>query len=116
MHKLTKNDVKLIITNHLGERIARIENGVIVIINDIEHSEQQKENREFNVDAKWGAGVTGGMTINEFEEFERKFHDELIELLSDYNKPKYPDDFYKKEERSPQPTNPHFAKEKWRRK
>jgi hypothetical protein len=56
------------------------------------------------------------MTINEFEEFERKFHDELIELLSDYNKPKYPDDFYKKEERSPQPTNPHFAKEKWRRK
>ncbi len=116
MCKLTKDDVKLIITNHLGERIAHIKNGVIVIVNDKKNSDQQNKNRELNIDAKWGIGVTGGMTIEEFEEFERKLQCELIRLLNDYNKPKYPDDFYKKEENRQQPTNPHFAKEKWRKK
>jgi len=49
--------------------------------------------------------------------FEENLHLGLIKLIDIHNRHnKYPNDFFEKEETRIQPTNPHFAKENWRKK
>lgn len=50
-------------------------------------------------------------------QYENKLQSELIKSLDSQNQHNiYPNDFLAKEEPRIQPTNPHFAKENWRKK
>ena len=114
MRNLTNDDIRVILASKLK---GMLQSGVVVDFAESKRTEDEFKNRLLGLDISIKSlQSSSDEVIDKFKKFEQSLQSKLIELPGNQESTRYPNDFYKKQEIKLQPTNPHFAKEKWRKK